>query len=132
MDDSKKLEFFVNAFETKFADYEGECRCGRHFHCTELLTWPPEGEFEAYKPPFDSTGLDYRVHFISFENKTYVIDCECWQERANKIMGFIGTHDTELAEYLNAITNERRREAEKVQIVKILSSQDIRNIENGR
>jgi hypothetical protein len=47
---------------------------------------------------------------IMLDGKEYVLECDCWQDKAKAIMRFIDSNSVGIAEYLN---NERARKIEE-------------------
>lgn len=103
---------FEDAFDSHVGSCRGQCACGREFWCSDLnsgFDWE-EGEVEELMKNPNATGLEYSVGYVEFEGGTFVIDCDCWRQRADRIRKFIDAHSYEIADYL---MNEKRRRAEE-------------------
>lgn len=106
MNPSDKLENFERAFRNGTAGCVRTCECGVTYYDTVgRYDWEPE-EFEGLKTNKKAVPLDYTPGDIHFEGRRYVDGCNCWHERAKKIMGFIDGHAHQIAKYL---TLEKQR-----------------------
>lgn len=96
---------FIEAFSTDISASSHTCHCGITYFDNDVGAWTwDDGELELLQ----ETGMasDDGVHLMGFEGKSFVIACECWHERANKITGFLDSHRQSIATYLNG---ERER-----------------------
>jgi hypothetical protein len=59
-----------------------------------------------------ATMLEGDVGFVAFEGRVYVQSCNCWHDRAKKIIGFLDSHHDSAADYLNGEVNAARVWAE--------------------
>ena len=80
--------------------------CGREFFDDHNSYDWEEGELEKLRLDPKATAVDYSVGTICFEGREYVMDCDCWHERARKIKAWLDGHDHRIAEYL---TLEKQR-----------------------
>lgn len=95
-----KLERFIEAFDSRTGSCHRACACGRDFINPEGGWGFIEGEIEeAVKN--GATELDHSVVCLEFEGSVYVQDCNCWHERAERIMKFLDSHHDKVANYLN-------------------------------
>ncbi|KDN94659.1 hypothetical protein [Hydrogenovibrio marinus] len=81
-----------------------QCDCGKHF----FSTYGQDEDLERPLPK-DTENTIFTEHDIDelvFEGKHYSDYCNCWHERAKNIMGFLDSHHSAIADYLNA---ERKR-----------------------
>lgn len=122
--------------------YRDQCNCGLEYY-DPWGGWDwAEGELEALQASETARDVN-RVHRIHFEGKTYIDVCECWHKRALQIIGFIETHASIIACYLEserkasiAALSERLerleswsiKDPESVQI-ELLSSEKLREID---
>lgn len=103
------LTSFKKAFSVgKTVDLK--CNCGRVFCSTYMLDEDDSGESSKEQPGVTFTEFD--IDEIVFEGKVYSDYCDCWHERAKSIMGFLDSHHTKIANYLNF---ERQRKIEEAQ-----------------
>lgn len=109
------FESFEKAFSDNVGTCRAQCACGKEFYdkINRGYDWE-EGEFEALEADPDATGLDCSVGYISFEGQTFVMDCDCWKERAQKIGAFIDAHMDKIARYFREERTRRTKEAEAV------------------
>jgi len=112
---------FIKAFKANHSGFRGECNCGREFYNPDDC-WDFEDEEIEYliKDP-NATELLDDVRYVEFNNREYVIGCDCWQEKARHFINLISNHDVQIAKYLNGERARKIYEAEQVQIIKILS-----------
>ena len=102
---NSKLESFARAFRSGCGGCRRTCECGREFYDPHNNWSWEEGELEGLERR-NATVLDYSVGTVEFEGKEFVEDCDCWHERATKIIGFIDNQSHAIADYL---TNEKKR-----------------------
>lgn len=102
-----QLDNFINAFGDGISSIRDTCACGKMYYESD--------EFD--EELIGALPLDGSVKTITFEGKTYVRDCSCWVERAKLIMGFIDTHNHEIASYLNAEKKRMTEEANSLPTV---------------
>lgn len=115
--DRAKLERFERAFNSGSGGCRRVCECGQEFYNSDPgWTWD-DGELEDLESS-SAIDCDWTVGTIIFEGKEYVMDCDCWHERALKIMRWIDSHDDEIALYLSGEKEEKRRIAEAAPLVK--------------
>lgn len=98
---STKLENFENAFDSHVGSCRMTCNCGKEFWdaYNSGYGWD-EGEREALEKDPNAVAVQHSVGSLEFEGRIYCLDCDCWHERAKKIMGFIDSHGKAIAEYL--------------------------------
>lgn len=94
-----KLENFVNAF-SDIGGGDMYCNCGKHYYESEYLQ--TLGKVIRVQVEIDNNcvEVDY-VGRIEFMGKGYVDACDCWQDQAKKIIGFVDSHRHQIASYLN-------------------------------
>jgi hypothetical protein len=83
-------------------------------------TWE-EGELEELQKlsaAGKARALDYAVGFISLEGKLYVPDCNCWQDRAGRVIEWLTNHAVQIADYLTREKKRKTKEAESSPVVK--------------
>lgn len=96
----EKMNNFIKAFGDGISHIHKICYCGKIYYERDEIDEKLVGAIP----------LDGSVKTITFEGKTYVRACRCWKEKAKLIMGFIDSHNHEIADYLNA---EKKRMAEE-------------------
>jgi hypothetical protein len=105
-EDAEILKSFEDAFRDRVSSCRAQCRCGRSFYNPAEGEWDWEdGEIEALIAA-KATPVEWAVGYITFEGVTYVLDCECWKERAKKVAAFLSWHDEQIAAFLS---NEKKR-----------------------
>lgn len=105
----EKLEQWADACSTHITSYRGECACGKTFY-DSCGHWDWEdGELEALIEDDNAHDLWSGVRLIEFEGSQYISACNCWHDRALRIIGFMDSHCREIACYLMA---ERKRAIE--------------------
>lgn len=101
-----KLENFIEAFHSHSGGSVRECNCGRVFY-NSSGGWDWEnGELEKLQASKTATDLEWSVSTVVFEGKECVIDCDCWEKRAEQIMRFLDGHAVQICDYFKA---EKRR-----------------------
>ncbi len=124
-----ELDTFIEAFRANHSGFRGECNCGREFFNPDDCWDYEEEEIQFLMQDPNATELMHDVRYVEFNRREYVIDCECWHQKANHFINAVLEHDQQIARFLN---NERKRkifEAERVQIVEILSSSHLKKEE---
>jgi hypothetical protein len=76
-----------------------------------------EGEYEALVADPNATALNYAVGVVEFEGRYFVDGCDCWHDRARKIIGFLINHDEAIALFLTLEKERKRREADRSPVV---------------
>ncbi|MDH4319892.1 MAG: hypothetical protein OEV73_00185 [Desulfobulbaceae bacterium] len=95
------LKSFEQAFGDGLGSSTGQCACGAVFYNPDGGWDWEDGELEGYRGMADAVELDYAVGFLSFEGAQYVLDCECWHSRAEKIMKFLDSHAHKIVDYMH-------------------------------
>lgn len=94
-----RIKIFEQAFRSPRSSMQETCGCGRiFFDFANSWDWE-DGEQEALLENPNATALLYSVECVSIDGKEYVIDCDCWHEKATRIMGWIDAHDDQLVEF---------------------------------
>jgi hypothetical protein len=110
-------ESFISAFRDRASSCRETCNCGREFY-NPGNGWDWEfGEIEALEA-VKATPLNYAVQRIRLEGCIYVEDCDCWHERALRIIGFINRHNYALADFLTLEKTRKQLEADRSPVVK--------------
>lgn len=105
----RMLESFERAFRGRTSGAVRVCACGKTFYNPDhSWTWE-EGEIEALQKA-GATSSNYAIGVIEFEGKEYADHCECWKDRARKLVGFLVSHDEAIAVFLSE--EKKRKEAE--------------------
>ncbi len=117
-DSKAKLENFEKAFTNNYSGCRRTCGCGREFWdgYNRGYSWE-DGEIEALEKNPNATVLEHSVGTIEFEGREYVMDCDCWHPRAEKLMGFIDGHANEIAKYLTLEKQRKKSIADSAPIV---------------
>lgn len=94
------IESFKEAFHTGMGGCRRECDCGVQFYNSDGGWDWEERELERLEADKTSRDIDCSVAEVEFEGKSFVYQCDCWHERAEKLMEFIDGHSHGIAEYL--------------------------------
>ena len=99
--ENNKLESFISAFHSRSSGCRRMCDCGKEYYDVgnDDYDWG-EGELEALERDPEAIPLDYSVGTIYLEGKEYVIDCDCWKDRAKKIISWLENNDYAIADFL--------------------------------
>lgn len=108
---SDKFENFVAAFHSSSGGCRRTCVCGTEFYNPGGGWDWNEDELEDLAKS-DATALEYTVETIIMDGKEYVVDCECWRDRAAKLMAAIDAYAPQIAEYLTLEKARKLHEAE--------------------
>ena len=111
---AERLEAFEKAFAANSAGIVRTCDCGREFYAAGDTGMMEPGE-EAGLVASNATPLDYNPGDIRFEGKEFVDACDCWHARAQVIIGFVLTHDRQIATLLALEAARLQRAAERAQ-----------------
>ena len=106
-----KFQNFKEAFSPPIGSCAARCNCGRDFYNPDSSWDFDEGELERLESDPEATALEYSVGYIEFEGSQYVWDCDCWHDRAKKIIAFIDAHAKSIVEYLKLEKNRKLKEA---------------------
>lgn len=113
-------DIFEEAFSDSVGTYMASCACGKTYYNPDS-TWSWEdGELERLEADPKAIAIDHAVGYVTFEGVTYINACDCWHERAERIMAFLDEHASEIATYLNEERARRIREAESLCEVKAI------------
>ena len=112
------MKNFELAFDSRTGSCARQCECGKQFYNPDPSWDFEEDELESYKKDPAAISLNCSVGGISFEGAEYVYECDCWKERADKVMKFIDGHAYEIAEYLILEKKRRTSDAEASPVVK--------------
>ena len=97
------MDNFRRAFGANSSGCRDTCHCGKEYYDRSYdggWTWD-DGEYENLEDDPEAIGVDWAVQMIRFEGRDYVMDCDCWRERAKRIMGFMDSHIFQVAKYIN-------------------------------
>ncbi len=111
------VQNFVDAFDDSTGGCVRDCACGRVFYNPDD-TWSWEaGELEKLRADAKATPLDYSVSTFTFEGTAYVIDCDCWHDRALRVIAWLQNNDQAIAAFLNAEKKRKQAEADRAPAV---------------
>lgn len=113
------FESFEKAFSGRTSGCVRDCQCGVTFWdgYNDGYSWEA-GERERLEADPKAQRLDYAVGMIAFEDREYVAACECWHQRAIRLIAFIRGHDDEIAEFLTLEKQRKQREADRSPVVR--------------
>ena len=104
--DSDKLENFERAFRDNAGSNVFTCACGKVYY-NEYGGWSwGDDELEELHSDKNAFNVDCAIGMMSLEGRLYADVCDCWHERAERVIGFIDAHARPIAEYL---TLEKKR-----------------------
>lgn len=110
---SERLTNFEKAFSDHASGCLLQCNCGRVFYDTvNNYDWE-EGELERLDADSNATGLPHSCGHIGFEGRRYCDGCNCWHDRALKIMEFLDAHDVQIAEWFKLERGRKKSEFEE-------------------
>lgn len=118
------LKTFIEAFKTNHLLFHGECQCGREFHNLDKNAWDYDDADIEYLDSH-SFELKHAVRFVEFNGSAYVMDCDCWHGKANRLMNFINSHDIQVGKYLNGERDRKLHEAEQMQLINVLKDTEL-------
>jgi len=140
--EQRKLDAWAEQCSTHTSGYRDQCNCGvQYYDPWGGWDWA-EGELEALEANEAAKAVD-GVRRLQFEGKEYIEACECWHKRALAIIGFIESHASIIACYLESERKasiaalEQRlerleawsiKDPEKIQI-ELLGSEKLREID---
>lgn len=108
---TEQQEMFERAFSPGIGSCVGTCECGRQFYDSYgSYSWEENEIEELQKAGAES--LAYSVSYVEFEGKTYCSNCDCWHNRADKIINFIESHGHGIAGYLTLVKERKTKLAE--------------------
>lgn len=112
---AQRREIFEDAFSTRCSGATRTCHCGKHYHdAANPVDWE-EGELERLEKT-GSLGVGGSIGGLTFEGKEFASCCDCWHERAERIMDFLAFHDEEIASFLNERKNAIISAANRVKL----------------
>lgn len=117
-DFAEEMDSFERSFRDGVSGCRGDCACGREFYNPGdggEWTWE-DGEVETLAAS-NATSLPWAVSYITFEGATYVIDCDCWKNRARRLIAWMLGHDDKIAKFLTEEKQRKTRAAEHSPIV---------------
>lgn len=109
----EKIENFERAFTDGGASCRATCQCGRTFFTAEESGWSwEEGEHEELRKDPKATMLDHAPGGVLLEGTNYVADCDCWHDRAKRIIGFLEAHGGAIAHWFKLEKARKQLEAD--------------------
>lgn len=111
----------IKSFENSFSDGVGSCRatcdCGKEYYNIDRGWSWEEGELEELEADSNASAIEWSIGYVTFEGRTYVIDCNCWHERAKLIMNFIDNHSRKIAKYLKEERKRKQLELNNIPVI---------------
>lgn len=113
------LEIFESAFDSHSCGSFTSCNCGTiYWDSSSNNGWDwEEGEQERLQADPKAVGLEYAVSRVVFEGREYVVDCKCWQARAERVIGFLLGHQGEIGEFFRLKKAELLKAAAAVPVI---------------
>jgi hypothetical protein len=113
----------ITSFEKSFSDGIGSsratCNCGKEYYNFDRGWSWEEGELEELESDPNAQGLEWSIGYVTFEGTTYVVDCNCWHERAKQIMNFIDNHSRKIAAYLKEERERKQTELNNLPVIDV-------------
>lgn len=110
------LDNFERTFRDGSSGCVRDCDCGKVFYNPDTCwTWE-DGELDRLNAS-GAKVLPYAVETVTFEGHHYVLDCDCWQVRALKLIAFLRHHDEQIAAFLRAEKVRKTAEADRSPVV---------------
>ena len=107
-----KLENFAEAFSPPVGLCRHQCECGKQYYdCYNTVDWE-EGEYEKLQA--EGIAVDGSIGLVEFEGSQYAWGCDCWQERARRLIAFIKSHGVGIADFLKREKERAIAEAAKM------------------
>jgi hypothetical protein len=114
---SAVVDSFISGFRDRTGSARRTCNCGREFF-DNVNSWDfYEGELEALHENSNATALAYAVESIELEGRYFVTDCNCWHQRAARVIQFLIAHDEAIAVFLSAEKARKTVEADRSPVV---------------
>ncbi len=114
-EDRRQIE---KAFGTRDAGYRGTCNCGKEFFDDGDNGWDWEdGELEGLRANKAAVGLYYAVEQIEVQGRFYCKDCDCWLEMAERLLGFLRGHQSEIGKWYRLEKKRLERAAADVPVI---------------
>lgn len=106
---------FIDAFQNAGGSCRAMCECGKQFYA-------PDGQWDWFEGELEELAktaeiVEGHVSLIEFEGSAYVLECNCWHERAKRIMAFIDGHAEAIAKYLTLEKKRKQFEADQAPVV---------------
>ncbi len=95
---NRKLKAFAESFSTGDSLSESLCCCGVTYYNSDWDCWTGS-ELQALRDDPKTVDVEH-VSDLRFEGRVYVEACPCWHPRALMIIGFVDSHASELACYI--------------------------------
>jgi hypothetical protein len=113
------FESFEGAFSGRTGSCVRDCECGKTFWDSYNTGYDwEEGEVDRLVADPKAIAVDYAVGTIEFEGRTYVNACDCWHQRAIRIIAFLRGHDEAIADFLTAERKRKQQQADRAPVVK--------------
>lgn len=113
---SPRLQNFEQAFSSHGGGCRRACECGKEFYNPDNgYTWE-DGEIEGLEKA-GAIALPHTVTTIHCEGREYVTDCDCWHERAEKIMDWLDSHGRCISEWFALEKKRKQKEADASPVV---------------
>lgn len=107
-----KFENFESAFSLHSGGCRNTCSCGKEFYNSSGDWSWEDGELEKLESNKEAIDLNWSVSLIDIQGEIFVLDCNCWHEKAHKIINFIDRNAYQIVEYLKLEKKRKTKEAE--------------------
>lgn len=104
--DQHQFENFEKAWGTRSAGCYEYCACGRVFYDVENSYDWNEGEMDQLRANPNAFARSYGIERVNIDGVIYASDCDCWHEKATRIINWLDVNRYNLKEYFEL---ERKR-----------------------
>lgn len=111
-----KLETFEEIWAAGAAGCVNTCHCGKtYYDRANSYDWE-DGEFEELEADLSIIALEHAVTLLDLDGQLYVMDCECWHDKAERIMNWLDANAERIGNYFRLEKIRRIAEAENLPI----------------
>jgi len=104
-----RFDNFQEAFRSGCSGCRRECECGKVYYNPDGGWDWNEGELEDLEK-YNAIALDYTVGTLVIDGEEYVTDCDCWHEKAKKIIAWMERNKYAFVEYLQLEKKRKQKE----------------------
>lgn len=113
-----KLDNFESAFSSHSAGFERRCECGQIFFDSYNTGYDLcEGEFDQLEANPKATSVRHGVETIIVDGREFCMDCNCWHDRAARIIDWMDEHADAIVEWMKLERKRKTAEALRSPVV---------------
>jgi hypothetical protein len=116
---SDKLDNFIVAFRGGISSCRMTCACGKEFFDIEGDWDWEDGELDELHADPNATPVNGSVSEIEINHNTYVTDCNCWHDKAEKMVNFMDSQAIRIRDYFAAEKRRLLRAAEECPVIEL-------------